>query len=62
MKCDACGGTGEIGFHKEWCWYCKGTGELEQLADPNPMTYVSVAYVDGEYVVTEGTTIINDLN
>lgn len=26
-KCRSCDGTGKMGFHQEFCYYCNGTGE-----------------------------------
>lgn len=27
-SCNACDGTGRLGFQQEVCWFCDGTGEI----------------------------------
>lgn len=29
-RCKSCEGTGVLGFQKETCWFCCGTGETEK--------------------------------
>ena len=30
VRCNACDGSGKLGFQLESCWYCGGTGEINK--------------------------------
>lgn len=30
-RCKACEGTGKLGFQRESCWFCGGTGETNKM-------------------------------
>ena len=30
QRCNACQGSGKLGFQLESCWYCGGTGEINK--------------------------------
>lgn len=33
-RCNACGGSGILGFQREPCWFCRGKGTIEKEYQP----------------------------